>query len=303
MNTKTEKNAGKVWLITGSSRGLGRALAEAALRAGDAVVAGARRPDDVANLLAPYSERGLAVRLDVTSPDESARAVSQAVDRFGRLDVVVNNAGYANVGSVEDLPADDFRAQVETNFFGVVNVTRAALPVLHRQRSGHIIQVSSVGGRVASPGLSAYQAAKWAVGGFSEVLAQEVRPLGIKVTVAEPGSMRTDWAGPSMHIHPTAADYAPTVGRSGQRFSGELKGSGYGDPAKVAQALLRLAEMADPPVRLLLGSDAVLMAEVFAAARGREDAANRDLSISTDFDGLPPFAETEVGKMMLAARR
>jgi NAD(P)-dependent dehydrogenase (short-subunit alcohol dehydrogenase family) len=303
MSIKTERNARKVWLITGSSRGLGRALVEGALQAGHVVVAGARKPDDVASQLASHSERALAVRLDVTSPAECACAVSRAIDVFGRLDVVVNNAGYANVGSVEDLPADDFRAQMETNFFGVVNVTRAALPVLHKQRSGHLIQVSSIGGRGAVPGLSAYQAAKWAVGGFSEVLAQEVRPLGIKVTVAEPGSMKTDWAGASMRIHPIAEDYSKTVGQSAGRFSGELRGAGYGDPAKVAQALLRLAEMPDPPVRLLLGSDAVLLAEVFAASRRREDVANRDLSNSTDFDGLPPFAETEMGRTFLAGQR
>src|SRR6187402_2626718 len=192
----------KVWLVTGSSRGIGRKLAEAVLAAGDRLVATARNPEALRDLVAAYPERTLAVALDVCSAASAREAVAAAVARFGRLDVVVNNAGYANISSVEDAPEDDFRAQLETNFFGVVNVTRAALPVLRAQGSGHVIQVSSLGGRMASPGLSAYQSAKWAVGGFSEVLAKEVAPLGIRVTVVEPGGVRTDWAGTSMRIDP-----------------------------------------------------------------------------------------------------
>src|SRR5262249_3309367 len=150
--------------------------------------------------------------LDVTDPAGAEAAVQAAVDAFGRLDVVVNNAGYADLAAVEDVTLDDFTAQVSTNLFGVVHVTKAALPVLRRQGSGHVIQISSVGGRLATPGLGAYQAAKWAVGGFSEVLAAEVRPLGIKVTVLEPGGMRTDWAGSSMNVPPISQAYQATVG-------------------------------------------------------------------------------------------
>ncbi|MEU4744381.1 SDR family NAD(P)-dependent oxidoreductase, partial [Actinosynnema sp. NPDC023658] len=181
----------KVFLVTGSSRGLGRQIAEKVLAAGHSLVATARRPEQLADLTERYGDRVRAVALDVTDPVAARVAVDAAVTAFGRLDVVVNNAGYANSGSVEDTPADDFRAQVDANLFGVVNVTRAALPVLREQGSGHVIQVSSVGGRATTPGLSAYQAAKFAVGGFSEVLAKEVAPLGVKVTVVEPGGMRT----------------------------------------------------------------------------------------------------------------
>jgi NAD(P)-dependent dehydrogenase (short-subunit alcohol dehydrogenase family) len=188
------------WLITGSSRGLGNELAKAALAAGHSVVATARKPEPLAELRERYGAQVRVVALDVTDPVSAHVAVRHAIDTFGRLDVVVNNAGYGNVASIEEMDDADFRAQIETNFFGVANVTRAALPVMRAQRSGHIVQVSSIGGRDGSPGLSAYQSAKWAVEGFSEVLAKEVGPLGIKVTIVEPGSFRTDWAGASMTI-------------------------------------------------------------------------------------------------------
>jgi NAD(P)-dependent dehydrogenase (short-subunit alcohol dehydrogenase family) len=178
---------------------------------------------------------------------------------FGRIDVVVNNAGYANLAAVEDISLTDFREQIDTNLFGVVNVTKAALEVLRGQGGGHIIQVSSIGGRLATAGLSAYQAAKWAVGGFSEVLAREVGPPGIKVTVLEPGGMQTDWAGSSMRVPPV-------------------------DPAKVAQVVLAVADMDEPPLRLILGSEAYAYATAAAAARADSDAAWHDLTISTDRD-------------------
>ena len=203
----------KTWLITGSSRGLGRELAQAVLDDGDHVAAAARRPGSLDDLVARYGGRIRPVALDVTDPVAAREAVQAAVTEFGSLDVVVNNAGYATSASIEDLPEEEFRAQLETNLFGVVNVTRAALPVLRAQRSGHIIQVSSIGGRVGgTPGMGGYQAAKYAVEGFSEVLANEVRPLGIKVTIVEPGAFRTDWGGSSMHILPVSEDYEPTVG-------------------------------------------------------------------------------------------
>ena len=202
----------KVWLVTGSSRGLGLEIAKAVLTAGDRLVATARKPEQLRSLVEQYGERVRAIGLDVTRPEAARDAVSAAREAFGRLDVVVNNAGYANVNSIEDVAEEDFRTQFETNFFGVVNVTRAALPLLRAQRSGHIIQVSSIGGRGATQGIAAYQSAKWAVGGFSEVLAKEVGPLGIRVTVVEPGGMRTDWAGSSMRIDDIKADYQATVG-------------------------------------------------------------------------------------------
>lgn len=275
----------KVFLVTGSSRGLGRAIAEKVLAAGHSLVATARRPARLADLAERYGERVRTVALDVTDQAAAAEAVRTAVGAFGRLDVVVNNAGYANTAAVEDMTGEDFRAQVDANLFGVVNVTKAALPVLRAQGSGHIVQVSSVGGRVTTPGLSAYQAAKFAVGGFSEVLAKEVAPLGIKVTVLEPGGMRTDWAGSSMTVHPVSAPYERTVGRV-NALRENLMGKAAGDIAKVADVLLRVVELAEPPVRLLLGSDAVTFAAQVEAARAESDAQWRELSVSTDYDDL-----------------
>ncbi|MCE6993809.1 oxidoreductase [Saccharothrix sp. S26] len=284
----------KVFLVTGSSRGLGRQLAEKALAAGHLLVATARRPEQLADLVERHGDRVRAVALDVTDPRAARSAVDTAVAAFGRLDVVVNNAGYANSGSVEDTPDDDFRAQVDANLFGVVNVTKAALPVLREQGSGHVVQVSSVGGRVTTPGLSAYQAAKFAVGGFSEVLAKEVAPLGIKVTVLEPGGMRTDWAGASMAVHPVSPAYEPTVGAV-NALRTTLMARAASDPAKVADVVLRVVDLDEPPVRLLLGSDAVRFAEQVERARAESDARWRALSVSTDYDdltedGLDPLA-------------
>jgi NAD(P)-dependent dehydrogenase (short-subunit alcohol dehydrogenase family) len=273
----------KVFFLTGSSRGLGRQIAEAALAAGHQLVATARQPDSLADLADRYGRRILPVALDVTDSDAAAAAVAAGAGEFGRLDVVVNNAGYANLASVEDITLADFRAQVDANLFGVVNVTRAALPILREQGSGHIIQVSSIGGRLATAGLSAYQAAKWAVGGFSEVLAREVGPFGIKVTVLEPGGMQTDWAGSSMRVPPVSQPYQPTVGVMA-RMHGDGSATALGDPAKVARVVLTVAGMAEPPLRLILGSEAYAYAMAAARARAESDAAWHDLTISTDRD-------------------
>ena len=286
----------KVWLITGTSRGLGRDLADAVLGSGDRLIATARNPAQLADLAAKYGDRVRAVALDVTNAASARAAVASAVTSFGRLDVVVNNAGYANVCSIEDADDADFRAQVETNFFGVANVTRAALPVLRAQGSGHVIQISSIGGRLGSAGLAAYQSSKWAVEGFSEVLAREVTPLGIRVTIVEPGGFRTDWAGSSMRVDPYNAAYEPTIGTI-NAYRGK-QDAAHGDPAKAAQAILKLAALEQPPLRLLLGSDAVFLAKTVGAARVAEDEKWRALSLSTDFDGVPDFAETPFAKML-----
>ncbi len=274
----------KVFFVTGSSRGLGREIAAAVLAAGHRLVATARRPESLADLAARYGRRILPVALDVADPAAAQAAVAAGVEAFGRLDVVVNNAGYADLASVEDVTVEDFRAQVDTNLLGVVYVTKAALPVLRRQGSGHIIQVSSIGGRLATPGLSAYQAAKWAVGGFSEVLAKEVEPLGIKVTVLEPGGMATDWAGSSMHVPPVSEPYQATVGVMARLHHGDDGLPALGDPAKVAQVVLAVADMDEPPLRLILGSEAYAYATAAARARAESDANWRDLTISTDRD-------------------
>jgi NAD(P)-dependent dehydrogenase (short-subunit alcohol dehydrogenase family) len=274
----------QVFFLTGSSRGLGRQIAEAVLAAGHRLVATARQPDSLTDLADRYGDRILPVALDVTDPDAAAAAVAAGVKAFGRLDVVINNAGYANLAAVEDITLADFRTQVDANLFGVVNVTKAALPVLREQHGGHIIQVSSIGGRLATAGLSAYQAAKWAVGGFSEVLAQEVGPLGIKVTVLEPGGMQTDWAGSSMQVPPISEPYQPTVGAMARVHHELGSARALGDPVKVAQVVLTVAGMAEPPLRLILGSEAYAYAMAAARARAESDAAWRHLTISTDRD-------------------
>jgi NAD(P)-dependent dehydrogenase (short-subunit alcohol dehydrogenase family) len=271
----------KVWFVTGCSRGLGREIASAVLAAGHRLVATARNRRDLEFL--GSSDRLRTVALDVTDGAAARAAVAEATSAFGRLDVVVNNAGYIRANSVEDLSEQEFRRQIDINFFGVYNVTRAALPVMHAQRDGHIIQISSIGGRRGSPGLSGYQAAKWAVGGFSEVLAREVAPLGIRVTCVEPGGMRTDMFGLSMLADPLSPDYEATVGAGIRGTFGDPTRA-RSNPAKVAQAILRLAGEKQPPVHLLLGSDAVAVAAASAAQRAEEDARWRALSVSTDFD-------------------
>jgi NAD(P)-dependent dehydrogenase (short-subunit alcohol dehydrogenase family) len=275
--------AARTWLITGSSRGLGRALAEAALAAWHNVAATARRPDQLAELVDRYGSQVRAIALDVTDPMAARGAVEAAVEAFGSLDVVANNAGYANSASIEDMAEADFRAQIETNLFGVVNVTRAALPVLRAQRSGHFLQFSSIGGRVGgTAGMGAYQTAKFAVEGFSEVLNTEVKPLGIRVTIVEPGAFRTDWGGSSMTLHPVNPDYDQTVGQM-NRFRMEFDGKQQGDPARAARILLDLVEQPEPPLRLLLGADAVASAERASARRAAEAAQWADISRSANF--------------------
>jgi NAD(P)-dependent dehydrogenase (short-subunit alcohol dehydrogenase family) len=272
----------QVWLITGSSRGLGRALADAVLAAGHRLVATARDPGRLSDLVARHGDRVRAVALDVTDERAALGAVQSCIDAFGRLDVLVNNAGYGDLASIEDTSLKDFRAQIETNLFGVVNVTKAAIPVMRRQGAGHILQLSSIGGRVGPIGRGAYAAAKWGVEGFSEVLAKEVGPLGVRVTIIEPGGFRTDFAGSSTTIAPDNPVYAATVGAVA-RFQRAYDGAQPGDPTKAAAAILRIAGSHDPPLRLLLGSDAVRAAEEAHRARIDEDAKWRPLSVSTDF--------------------
>jgi NAD(P)-dependent dehydrogenase (short-subunit alcohol dehydrogenase family) len=276
----------KVFLVTGSSRGLGRSIAEAVLAAGHRLVATARKPEQLADLVDQYGDQVRAVALDVTDIAAAEAAVKTAVGAYGRLDVVVNNAGYANLASVEDITAQDFREQLDTNLLGVVNVTKAALPVLRDQGSGYFIQVSSVGGRSVAPGLSAYQAAKWAVGGFSEVLAREVNPLGLKVTVLEPGGMSTDWAGSSMIVQPISAPYEQTVGVLRKHLGGLVAS----DPAKVAEVVLQLVELDEVPVRLLLGGDAAVVAAAYEKARAESDAKWSYLTKSTNYANVSETA-------------
>jgi NAD(P)-dependent dehydrogenase (short-subunit alcohol dehydrogenase family) len=269
----------RVWFVTGSSRGLGRALVEVALEAGERVAATARNPERCQDLLDKYGDAVLLLPLDVTDYDAAARVVAQAEETFGRIDVVVNNAGYSDLGSFEDTTIDSFRTQIETNFYGVVNVSKAAVPLLRAQGSGHIFQVASLSVRLSGPGLTAYEAGKWAVAGFSSGLAHEIAPFGVKVTILEPGGMRTDWAGSSMTIPQPSAPYRPTIAAFAELVRA---GSGHEatDPRRVAQVVRDLAGRDDAPLRLLLGSDAVPMAQQAAQELAVSDEAWREVGLS-----------------------
>jgi NAD(P)-dependent dehydrogenase (short-subunit alcohol dehydrogenase family) len=274
----------KVWLITGSGNGLGRDIAEAALAAGDSVVAGARRMEELAPLVAQYGERVKPVRLEVRDEAAAKAAVQLAVDTFGRLDVLVNNAGYGEFAPFEQMRAEDFQAIVDTCFYGVVYTTRAAVPVMRKQKSGHIFQVSSVGGRHAVPGNTPYHAAKWAVGGFSDSLAMEVAPFGVKVCTLEPGGIRTNWARRAVQNAPDLLpEYEATVGSFLKMLRG-LEGRLEGDPRKIADVILQLANSDEVPVRLILGVDAEKGVRQAEAARAAQADKWRHLTVSTVFE-------------------
>lgn len=278
----------KVWLITGSARGLGRTIAEAALAAGDRVVATARDTSRLAGMVEQYGERVRTATLDVTDAQAARASVDAAIQAFGRVDVLVNNAGYGHVAPFEQASDEDFRAQIDTNFYGVVNLSRAVLPAMRSQRAGHIINISSVGGRMGMPGLGAYQAAKWAVGGFTEVLAREVAHLGIKVVSVEPGGMRTDWGVIARgSVPPIWPDYQESVGNLLELLKG-LAGNEKGDTGRVAQVVLGLSRHAQPPAHLILGSDALHYFGLAEAERTAAAAQWHAVSLSTDVDASGP---------------
>jgi NAD(P)-dependent dehydrogenase (short-subunit alcohol dehydrogenase family) len=275
----------RTWLITGSSRGFGRALTEEVLHRGDNVVATARRPESLKAVVDEYGDRVRAVALDVTDRAAAKEAVAAATAEFGRLDIVVNNAGYANSAPIEEMSDEDFRAQFEANFFGTLNVTRAALPVLRQQRSGTFVQFSSIGGRVGgTPGLAAYQSAKFAVEGLSEVLANEVRPFGVRVVIVEPGAFRTDWQGSSMTLRSVGPDYEETVGALNE-YRRKTDGTQLGDPVRAAKTIIDVVDSDDPPLRLLLGAGAVDMAVRSGEERTSEARTWAEVSRAADFPG------------------
>ncbi len=282
----------KVWLVTGSGSGLGRNITEAVLASGARLVATARDPDRLDDVVNKYGDQVRIASLDVTDESAANSAVQAAVDAFGRLDVVVNNAGYGDIAPFEQLSSERFKAVVDTNFYGVVNVTRAALPIMRKQKSGCILQISSVGGRLARPGSTPYHAAKWAVGGFTESLAQEVAPFGVRVCALEPGGMRTNWGARANKKTPNLlSDYEPSVGAVIDALR-SYWGRETSDPVKVAEVILRLAESDRLPAHLLVGSDAVQYAKQADEARTAEAIAWREVSISTDVDakGLQSYA-------------
>ena len=272
----------QVWFVTGSSRGFGRALVRAALEAGDLVAATARRPEQLTDLAADHGDRIHPIALDVTDPASVRSAIAEARDHFARLDVIVNNAGYANVGPIETTDDQDFRAQFETNFWGVYNVSKAAIPVLREQANGLVMQFSSTGGRVGgSPGIASYQAAKFAIDGFSRVLQAETAPFGVKVIVVEPSGFKTDWAGSSMIVRDIPEAYAATVGAMNTRVRQNPDGP-PGDPVRAAEILVRVAKRRDIPCHLPLG---VIAAEASIRLDEQllgDDRRWRDVSRSAD---------------------
>jgi NAD(P)-dependent dehydrogenase (short-subunit alcohol dehydrogenase family) len=264
-------------------------MVEAGLAAGNKVMATAQNSASPSDLAEHYGSQVKLFALDVTDESAAASAVKTVVDTFGSLDVVINNAGYGNLSSVEDTPLSDFRVEIETNLFGTIVVTKAALPYFRERKGGHFVQFSSMGGRIGPPGRGPYSAAKWGVEGFSEVLSREVAPLGVKVTIVEPGGFRTDFAGNSTKLSEGHSEYDATVGATA-RFQRDYNGKQPGDPKKAAQAIVRLTHEQNPPLRLLLGSDAYNGAEKNDLGRLEEARRWKELSLSTDFSPLTPDA-------------
>jgi NAD(P)-dependent dehydrogenase (short-subunit alcohol dehydrogenase family) len=268
-----------VWFITGSSRGFGLAFTEAALARGDSVVATARSPEVLDPLVKEHGDRALALALDVTDRVAVASAVDAALDRFGRIDIAVNNAGYGLRGAVEEVTEAEARTQMEVNFFGALWVTQAAIAPMRAAGSGHIIQVSSMGGVIAFPALGLYHASKWALEGMTESLAQEVAPFGIKVTIVEPGGFRTDWNGSSMQHSTHLAEYEFLPGRA----AGAPRRTSPGDPVKAAAALMQIVDDPNPPLRVLMGVMAFDLAQEAYHRRLAEWDRSKVLSRSTEW--------------------
>lgn len=277
----------QVWLITGSSRGIGRATAEAVLAAGHRLVATARDPRDLDDLVSQHGDRARSVALDVRDAAQARAAVATAVREFGRLDVVLNNAGAGRVTSIEECSEEDFRDQLEVNLWGAVNVTRAALPVVREQRSGHFLHAGSTAGHTAlGGGLGPYVMSKFALRGFNETLAAECAPFGVRSTLIELGGMQTDWTGSSLVVTEHGPDYVPSVGVLLGMVRG-ADGNMPGDPAKAAKVMLDVVAMDEPPLCLLLGSDAVDMVRLADQARNAEIDKWEHVSRSTDRNPEP----------------
>jgi NAD(P)-dependent dehydrogenase (short-subunit alcohol dehydrogenase family) len=280
-----EDKVAKVWFLTGASRGFGLEIARKILAQGDRVVATARRAEQILTELPDAGDALLAIDLDVTNADQAAQAVQSAVDAFGRIDVLVNNAGRGLLGAVEEASDTSVRAVYEVNVFGTLTMQRAVLPIMRRQRSGHIINISSVGGLLGSAGWGIYCSTKFAMEGFSEALAKEVRPLGIWVTIVEPGYFRTDFLDASSlgTEENVIADYEATAGAT-RAHAADVNHAQPGDPIKAARAIVDIASADEPPVHLLLGTDCVAAVEAKIEDLKADIEAWRPLSTSTDHD-------------------
>jgi NAD(P)-dependent dehydrogenase (short-subunit alcohol dehydrogenase family) len=282
-NSISTSQSGKVWFITGASTGFGRLLAEEVLKTGGKVVATARKLDRVADLEKQYPQTAKALALDVTKETQINSAAEQAIAKFGRVDVLVNNAGYGVAGAIEEVSEAEFMPMFETNVFGLLRVTRAFLPYLRKQRSGHILNLSSIGGVVASPGMGFYNATKFAVEGISESLAAELAPFGIHVTIIEPGPFRTDFLGRSGVVAKTSiADYDATAGNMRKYFA-ENDGKQKGDPLRAVQAMIQVVESPNPPLRLLLGVSALQRLRTKLSNWEKEIAAWEQVTVGADF--------------------
>lgn len=275
----------RVWLITGSSSGFGRAIAQAVLDRGEKVVVTARNPQHVEDIQTKYPERALAVQLDVTQPAQVKAAVETAIAKFGRIDVLVNNAGYGTMGALEELSDEATRRQFETNVFGALNMMRAVLPSMRQHRSGYILNLSSVGGFVSFPGAGIYCATKFALEALSEALTKEVESLGIKIIIVEPGAFRTDFNGRSLVLADTQiADYEPVISGFRQWLQ-DMDGKQPGDPVKAAEAMIQAVNSDNPPLRLALGADAVGAIETKLESVKAEMEAWKDVAVNTAYEG------------------
>jgi NAD(P)-dependent dehydrogenase (short-subunit alcohol dehydrogenase family) len=280
MNVSTNK---PVWFITGCSTGFGRELALKTLGLGYPTVITARNPDAIDDIARQFPELALSLELDVTQPEQVHEAVRDALAKFGRIDVLVNNAGIGYFGSFEESDLHEVRKMVDINMWGLVDMTRAVLPAMRKQKSGHIVNVSSIGGIIAFPGVSFYHATKFAVEGMSESMSHELKPLGIKVLIVEPGPFRTDWAGRSANEAPrTISDYATTA----QARTDTMRtnsGKQPGDPVRAAEAIIKAVESDDPPLRLLLGKAALTNARIKIEALKKDFDGWESVSAGADF--------------------
>jgi NAD(P)-dependent dehydrogenase (short-subunit alcohol dehydrogenase family) len=277
----TEKSP--VWFITGCSTGFGNELAKMVLSRGWRAVVTARNPNQLKDLVTGHEQNALALPLDVTNSAQVKAAVEQAEQKFGCIDVLVNNAGYGYLAAIEEGEEDQVRAMFETNFFGLVSVTNAVLPGMRKQRSGHIVNFSSIGGLVSFAATGYYHATKYAVEGVSESLALEVAPLGIKVIIVEPGPFRTDWAGRSLLESKTSIkDYASTAGER-RRVSRERSGKQQGDPVRACRAIIKAVEAENPPLHLLLGRPALDLAHKKLAALKQDFDSWRETTLGADY--------------------
>ena len=274
----------KVWFITGSNSGFGRSLTEAALAKGDRVIATTRHPEEIKDLVKQYPDTVKAVTLDITQAEEISSAIDTALATFGQVDVLVNNAGFGTLGAVEEIESEQVRKQFEVNCFGTLNLTKALLPHFRQRKSGHILNVSSVGGFTAFPGTGIYCSTKFAIEGYSEALAKEIAPLGIKLTLVEPGAFRTEFAGDSLATPDKQIDDYDETAHKFVKMQEEMSGEQPGDPDKAAQAMIKVVESDNPPMRLVLGEDALKATRKKIESFQKELDQWEDVTLSTSFE-------------------